>query len=117
LKGDNAGDMKRLLLWVIALVIAAAPAVNDLCRFDCERERPPECPLHQQAPHTCAHDHTIGAARLTRASVDVSRSIDLVALALSPCRVAIAPVASDPVRIDREHAPPLRSPRPDVLRI
>ena len=103
--------MKRLPFWIIALLIAAAPVVNDLCRLDCERERPPDCPLHQQAPHTCAHDRTIGAANLPRASVDAARSVDSVAMALTPYRAPIASQSVDLSRIDRQQAPPLRSPR------
>lgn len=108
--------MKRLLLWTVALVIAAAPVVNDLCRLDCERERPPACPLHQQTPHKCAHDHTIGAAALTRAGVDAPRPLP-VAVALASERLSPVPVAVDLFRNEHQHAPPLRSPRPDVLRI
>jgi hypothetical protein len=109
--------MKRPLLWIVALVIAAAPVVADVCRLDCARERPPECPLHQQAPHGCTHDHTIGSAGLTRASVDTSRPID-VAIAVAPDCASLVPASAGVSRIDRRHAPPhLRSPRPDVLRI
>jgi len=108
--------MKRLPLWIIALVIAAAPALNDVCRLDCERQHPPDCPLHQQAPHTCAHDHTIGAATPTRAAVDASRPL-VVAIAVTPDRIAPARRVIDLFRIEHQHAPPLRSPRPDVLRI
>jgi hypothetical protein len=112
--------MKRPLLGIIAVVIAgvitAAPVVTDVCRLDCARERPPECPLHQRAPHTCTHDHTIGTAGLTRASVDTSRPTD-VAIAVTPSRAALAPASVVVSRIERQHAPPLRSPRPDVLRI
>jgi hypothetical protein len=39
--------MKRLMLWIVAFVIAAAPVLADLCRLDCERQRQPACPLHQ----------------------------------------------------------------------
>jgi hypothetical protein len=108
--------MKRPLLWIIALIIAAAPVVTDVCRLDCALDRPPECPLHQQTPHTCTHDHTIGTAGLARASADASRPID-VAIAVTPYRAALAPASVDVSRIERQHAPPLRSPRPDVLRI
>ena len=67
--------MKRLLLWTLALVIAAAPAVAEVCRLDCARPDPPACPLHQKAPRPCAHDHAIAAADLTRAGVDLSRPL------------------------------------------
>ena len=112
--------MKRPVLWVIAVVIAgviaAAPAITDVCCLDCAFDRPPACPLHQQTPHTCTHDHSIGAAGLTPASADASRPID-VAIAVTPYRAALVPASVDVSRIEREHAPPLRSPRPDVLRI
>ena len=112
--------MKRTLLWivvvVIAGVIAAAPVAADVCRLDCAGDRPPECPLHQQAPHTCTHDHTIGTADLTRASLCTARLI-FVAIAATPADAAVALVSVDLFRADHPHAPPRRSPRPDVLRI
>jgi hypothetical protein len=108
--------MKRHLLWVIALVIAAAPALADVCRLDCGRERPPECPLHQQAPHKCAHDHTIKPAAPTRVSTAATRPLD-VAIAIVPSHASAAPTAVIVARITREHAPPARSPRSNVLRI
>ena len=112
--------MKRQLLWIITVVIAgviaAAPVVADVCRLDCARDRPPECPLHQQAPHRCIHDHSIGTAGLTRAGVDTSRPID-VAIAVTPHRAAFTRASVDVSGIERRHAPPLRSSRPDVLRI
>lgn len=108
--------MKRVLLWIVALVIAAAPVAGDLCRLDCERERPPECPLHQQAPHPCTHDHTIGAATPAPAGVDAPRpAAAAVAVVYARCRADISPADAGRVRIDRQHAPPIRSPRPDVL--
>ena len=107
--------MKRLLLWMVALLIAAAPVLDDVCRLDCERAHPPECPLHQQAPHKCAHDHSIGAASLTRASVGASRPAP-AAIAAAAYRAA-ATASADVLRIEREHTPPIRPPRPDVLRI
>jgi hypothetical protein len=87
-----------------------------VCQLDCDRAHPPECPLHQQAPHKCAHDHTVGAATLTRAGVDAARPMS-AAIAVEPFRIALAPVSIDLARIERQHAPPIRSPRPDVLRI
>lgn len=109
--------MKRSLLWIIALVIAAAPAVADVCRLDCAGDRRPECPLHQPAPHRCTHDHTIGTTGLTRASVDAARPLD-VAIAVAPDCASLVPASADVSRLDRRHGPPpLRSPRPDVLRI
>jgi hypothetical protein len=108
--------MKRLLLWIVVLVIAAAPVLNDVCRLDCERAHPPECPLHQPAPHKCAHDHSIGAAALTRAGGDATRPMS-AAVAVAPYRIAVAPVSINLARVERQHAPPIRSPRPDVLRI
>lgn len=108
--------MKRLPLWIIALIITAAPVVTDVCRLDCALDRPPECPLHQQGPHTCTHDHTIGAAGLTRASVETSRPTDIT-IAVTSYRITLAPASADMFRVEHQHAPPLRSPRPNVLRI
>jgi hypothetical protein len=108
--------MKRHLLWIIALVIAAAPVVTDVCGFDCGRERPPDCPLHQQAPHKCAHDHTIKPAALARVSSEASRPLD-IAIALASDRASLTPATLFVARTSREHAPPLRSPRTDILRI
>ena len=107
--------MKRPLLWVIALVIAVAPALADVCRVDCDRDRPPECPLHQQAPHKCSHDHTIAAATITRVDVDAYRPVAAI-LDAAP-GVTFEPVALDRSRVEHLHIPPLRSPRIDVLRI
>ena len=108
--------MNRPLLWIVALLIAAAPVAADVCRLDCARDRRPECPLHQQAPHTCTHDHTIGTAELTRASVDTARPIILL-MAATPADAAVALVSIDLFRAEPPHAPPHRSSRPDVLRI
>lgn len=108
--------MKRLLLWLIALVIASAPAAAEVCRLDCERPKPPECPLHQQAPHQCSHDHTIGSATLDRANAGAPRPAD-AAIAVTPARATIEPIALERPRTDRPHSRPPRSPRIDVLRI
>ena len=108
--------MKRPLLWLIALLIAVAPALADLCRVDCERDRPPECPLHQPTPHKCSHDHTIGAATLTRAIVDAQRPL-AVALVIAAPDATLEPLALDRSRVEHLHVPPLRAPRIDVLRI
>jgi hypothetical protein len=109
--------MKRSLLWVVALVIAAAPVLSEVCRLDCERAHPPECPLHHEAPRPCAHDHTSAAARLTSAGADVLRPAPL-AIAVEPYRsAASAETFADGFRATRGPAPPLRSPRFDVLRI
>jgi len=107
--------MRRLFLLLIAVLIAAAPVVADVCRVDCERERQPVCPLHQQAPHKCLHEHSIVPGTLSGAHVD----------APPPAFVAIATVASlanaivttRTTDVASSHAPPLRSPRIDVLRI
>jgi hypothetical protein len=107
--------MKRPLLWMIALLIAVAPALADVCRVDCDRDRPPECPLHQQAPHKCSHDHTIAAATITRVDVDAYRPVAAI-LDAAP-GVTFEPVALDRSRVEHLHIPPLRSPRIDVLRI
>ena len=108
--------MKRPLLWMIALLIAVAPALADVCRVDCERDRPPECPLHQPAPHSCSHDHTIGSATLTRVIVDVQRPL-VVAIVIAAPDATLEPVALDRSRVEHLHLPLLRSPRIDVLRI
>jgi len=107
--------MKRPLLWMIALLIAVAPALADVCRVDCERDRAPECPLHEQAPHKCSHDHTIAAATITRVDVDAYRPVAAI-LDAAP-GVTFEPVALDRSRVEHLHIPPLRSPRIDVLRI
>ena len=122
--------MKQPLLWLIALLIAVAPALADVCRVDCERGRPPtvrlkpdttenyatECPLHQQAPHKCSHDHTISSATLTRAIVDAQRPL-VAAIVIAAPDATLEPVALDRSRVEHRHLPPLRSPRIDVLRI
>ena len=109
--------MKRPSLWLIALLLAVAPALADVCRADCERDRPPECPLHQQAPHTCSHDHTIGSATLTRATVDAQRPLAAAILIAAPDATPEA-LALARSRVEHLHVvPPLRSPRIDVLRI
>lgn len=108
--------MKRPLLWVIALVIAVAPALADVCRVDCERERPPACPLHHQAPHKCSHDHTIVSATLTRAIVDAQRPL-VAAIVIAAPDATLEPLALDRSLIEHRHIPPLRSSRLDVLRI
>lgn len=108
--------MSRPVLWVVALVMAAAPALADVCRFDCERDRQPECPLHQQAPHKCGHDHTAGAAGLTRASSDASRPPDS-AIAVPTYRLPITSSRVHVLRVERQHAPPRRSTPTTVLRI
>jgi hypothetical protein len=108
--------MKRPLLFLIALVIAVAPAA-EVCRLDCERPKQPECPLHQQTPpHTCAHDHTIGTATLNGANAGAPRPAG-PAIAVTPGPTTIEPIALDQSRLDRRHSPPPRSPRIDVLRI
>jgi hypothetical protein len=108
--------MKRLLLWIVALVIAAAPVLADVCRLNCERERQPACPLHQQAPHKCAHDHTVGGAGLTRAIADVPRPVPS-AIVVARIDVTGGRASTALPGIDDRHAPPNRSPRTDVLRI
>ena len=108
--------MKQPLLWVIALLIAAAPALAEVCRVDCERDRPPECPLHQQAPHTCSHDHAIASATLTRAIADAQRPL-VAAIVVAAPDATLEALALDGSRIEYRHIPPLRSPRIDVLRI
>jgi hypothetical protein len=111
--------MKRPLLWIIAVVvagaIAAAPALNEVCRLDCAIDRLPECPLHQKAPRRCLHDCTIGVAGLTRASVETSPPVD-AAIAVTAYRVTLEP-ASAGVFLVEHSAPSLRSLRSDVLRI
>ena len=101
---------------MIALVIAVAPALADVCRVDCDRDRPPECPLHQPAPHKCSHDHMIGAATLTRAIVDAQRPL-VAAILISAPDSTLEPLALDRSRVEQLHVPPLRSPRATVLRI
>ena len=108
--------MKRLLLWVVAIVIAAAPVVNDVCRLDCERAHQDECPLHQTTPHKCAHDHTSAAASLARAGADVSRPAP-AAIPVERHRLSLARASADLLGLERDVAPPPRSPRLDVLRI
>ncbi len=108
--------MNRLMLWIVAFVIAAAPVLADLCRLDCERQRQPECPLHQQTPHQCGHDHAAVSYDRVRASADSIRPIFL-AIVVTPARVDDAPTACHLFRAGRQHAPPLRSPHTDVLRI
>jgi len=121
--------MKRPLLWIIALLIAVAPALADVCRVDCEGGRPTvrlepdttenyatECPLHQPTPHQCSHDHTIGAATLTRAIVDAHRPL-VASIVIAAPDATLEPVALDRSRVEHLHVPPLRSPRIDVLRI
>ena len=108
--------MKRPLLWMIALLIAVAPALADVCRVDCDRDRPPECPLHQQAPHKCSHDHMIGSATLTRAIVDTQRPLVAATVIAAP-DATLKPLTLDRSRVEHLHVPPLRSPRIDVLRI
>jgi len=108
--------MKRLLLWTLALVIAAAPAVAEVCRLDCARPDPPACPLHQKAPRPCAHDHAIAAADLTRVGLDVSRPLVAVfVVALPDFR---RPHESNDVRpLEAPHTSPPRASRTDILRI
>ena len=108
--------MKRPLLWVIALLIAAAPALVDVCRVDCERARPPACPLHQPAPHRCSHEHTIGSATLTRTIVDAQRPL-VTAIVITAPDATLELLALDRSRVEHMHVPPLRFPRIDVLRI
>jgi len=122
--------MKRPLLWLIALLIAVVPALADVCRVDCEgggwptvRLKPDttensatECPLHEQAPHKCSHDHTIGTATLTRAIVDAQRPL-VAAIVIAAPDATLEPVAIDRSRVEHLHVPPLRSSRIDVLRI
>jgi hypothetical protein len=108
--------MRRLLLWVLALVIAAAPAVADVCRLDCARERQPACPQHQTAPHRCSHDHAIAAADLTRASADAQRPIVAgIVVALPDFRRSHDSIVLVPV--EPHQTPPLQASRTDVLRI
>jgi hypothetical protein len=108
--------MRRPLLWLIAIVIAVAPTLADVCRVDCERERPPECPLHQPAPRTCSHAHTIGSATLTQASADTQRPA-VAAFVVATPGARLERVALELSCIDHQHIPPLRSPRAAVLRI
>jgi hypothetical protein len=108
--------MKRLLLWTLALVIAAAPAVAEVCRLDCARPDPPACPLHQKAPRPCAHDHAISAADLTRGGVDLSRPL-VAAITVTFHLDALAPVTASLHRGEHQHAPPFPSHQLVVLRI
>ena len=108
--------MSRPMLWIVAFVIAAAPVLADVCRLDCERQRQPECPLHQQTPHQCAHDHAGVSYDRVRVSADSVRPVFL-AIVVTPARVDVAPTVCHLFRAGRQHAPPLRSPHTDVLRI
>jgi hypothetical protein len=108
--------MKRLLLVFVALVIATAPAVADLCRADCERARQPECPLHQQTPHSCAHDHAIAQRIINRAHLDVTPPI-LAAVASATSAITSPYVSTEFASVTPQHAPPFLSPRILVLRI
>jgi hypothetical protein len=121
--------MKRPLLWVIALLIAVAPALADVCRVDCEGGRPTvrlkpdttenyatECPLHQPSPHQCSHDHTIASATLTRAIVDAQRPL-VASIVIAAPDATLEPVALDRSSVEHLHVPPLRSPRVTILRI
>jgi hypothetical protein len=108
--------MKRLLLWVLALVIAAAPAVAEVCRLDCARPDPPACPLHQSAPRPCLHDHAIAAADLTRVNVDLSRPL-VAAIVVAVPDFRRAHQSADPFPVEDRYAPPPRASRTDVLRI
>jgi hypothetical protein len=108
--------MKPLLLWILALVVAAAPVVADVCRLDCARPDPPPCPQHQTTPHPCAHDHAIAAADLTRVSVEVSRPlVAAIVVALPDFRRPHE--SNDVLPRQRRHASPPRAPRTDILRI
>ncbi len=107
--------MKRLLLWLIAVVIAGVPTITDGCRLACAKDRPAECPLHQPTPQPCSHDQSVSAADLTRPTVDLLRTA-VVAIVSAPACLVNFPHAIDVVAIDRQHAPPLRS-RHDILRI
>ena len=122
--------MKRPLLWVIALLIAVAPALAERvprrlrawppadgpAEAGHYRNYAPECPLHEQAPHKCSHDHTISAATLTRAIVDAQRPL-VAAIVIAAPDATLEPLALDRSRVEHLHLPPLRSPRIDVLRI
>ena len=122
--------MKRPSLWLIALLLAVAPALADVCRVDCEggggstvRLRPhttendaAECPLHEQAPHKCSHDHTIGSATLTRVIVDAQRPLVAATVIAAP-DATLQPLVLDRSRVAHLHVPPLRSSRATVLRI
>ena len=108
--------MKRLLLWTLALVIAAAPAIAEVCRLDCARPDPPACPLHHTAPRPCLHDHAVVAADLTRVSVDLQRPIvAVIVVALPDFRRPHE--SNDVLPLEHPNAPPPRAFRTDVLRI
>ena len=108
--------MKRLLLWTLAIVIAAAPAVAEVCRLDCARPDPPACPLHQKAPRPCTHDHAIAAADLTRVGVNLSRPLAAVIVVAVPDFSRGHQSVEVPL-LERLHAPPPRASRTDILRI
>ena len=55
--------MKRLLLWIVALVIAAAPVLNDVCRLDCERAHAAGVPAASARRRTGARTITPSAPR------------------------------------------------------
>jgi hypothetical protein len=108
--------MKRLLLWTLAMVIAAAPAVAEVCRLDCARPDPPACPLHQKAPRPCTHDHAIAAADLTRVSLEVSRPL-VAAIVVAFADFSRPQASAHLLPIEEHHTPPPRAPRTDILRI
>ena len=107
--------MRRLFLLLIAVLIASAPVVADICRVDCERERQPVCPLHQQAPHKCLHQHSIVPGTLSGGHVEAPLPAFVAIATMTPFATAIVTTRS--TDIASSHAPPLRSPRIDVLRI
>jgi hypothetical protein len=108
--------MSRLLLGIVAFVIAAAPVLVDVCRLDCQRQRQPACPLHQQTPHPCGHDHTAVSYDRVRVSADVVRPVFL-AIEVTPARVTVTPTVWRLLRPGRRPALPQRSSHTDVLRI
>ena len=106
--------MKRLLLALIALFIAAAPVLADVCRAECERASQPACPLHQQTPHNCRHDHSV--TKGTTAPAAAAAQPLFIAVAMTwPAAEPFVPAAF--ASTVPEHTPPLRSPHIVSLRI
>ena len=107
---------------VLALAIAALPAILDRCSESCEAHQntvasTPACHhaastgTHiSQVPTPCGHDHNGTATTAANSSAPTSRSMDAVVLVGTQPTVAL-PTAAD-LRV-RPHLPPSSSPTLD----
>jgi len=116
----RAGTRHLFAQLAIALIVALAPSIGDICTLGCDAAAPPPCPAHesrhQPSPNPCGHDHSAMRADVARLSVAPDAFMALPLLQVPPIAATIDS-SGTAVRSDRPHAPSDAIARTTALRI